>query len=81
MAWFWAILLILEAIAFIAKEHGDRKRTVAALMLIPADRVDVLRYKVLTKSWWAQIQDNLKTIGLIILGAILAWLVFVMAHG
>lgn len=80
MTWFWISLIILEAIAFIAKEHGDRKRTVAALMLIPADRVDVLRYKVLTKSWWTQIQDKIKTLGLILVGAILAWLLIMTAQ-
>lgn len=73
--------MLIEAALFIAKEHADRKKTVAALMLIPADRVDVLRYKVLTKSWWEQIQENLKTIGLILIGALLAWAVIMMTRG
>lgn len=80
MTYFWISLLILEAVAFIAKEHADRKRTVAALMLIPADRVDVLRYKILTKSWWTQIQDKAKPIGLMLLGVIIAWIAFQVAQ-
>lgn len=73
--------MFIEAAIFIAKEHADRKKDVAALMLVPADRLDVLRYKVLTKSWWGQIQENLKTIGLILVGALLAWAIIMMANG
>lgn len=70
----FALGLLLATVAAVAKEHADRKRVVKALVFIPGEKPDYLKWLAVNKSWWQLIRERIKPIMLIVLGAALAWL-------
>lgn len=73
MTYVWLILLALEAVAFVAKEHADRQKTHKVMWFVSGDRPDYTKWLVVNKSWWQQIKENLKPIVWACLGAGLLW--------
>lgn len=62
----------------IVKEHADRQKDVKAMQFIPAGRPDLIKTKVITKSWWEQIKEAMEPVVLIGLMVLLGWLVIQM---
>lgn len=74
MAIVYSVLVILLVVLLIVKQHQDRQQPAKILTIVPSDRMAPPISKEVSKSWWEEIAEKLKQVGIAGLLIFVGWL-------